>query len=127
MEGPPSDRGVNYRALGELFELIQEGNPRKTAGYSYEIKLSVVEIYNDTVRIKKERERTEKRKMQLAREECVYLALSADFQIFFCCFFYFISIGGFFIAISIFCWFVPLSICVVVVCFFFPIFLRSDS
>jgi hypothetical protein len=50
VEGPKSDRGVNYRALGELFELVREGSARKTAGYTYTITLSVVEIYNETLR-----------------------------------------------------------------------------
>lgn len=40
---------MNTRALAEVFALISEGNPRKTAGYKYSVTVSVVEIYNETV------------------------------------------------------------------------------
>lgn len=43
MEGPASNPGVNYRALGELFNLID----RNTVA-DFQVTVSVVEIYNET-------------------------------------------------------------------------------
>ena len=45
MEGPPHDRGVNFRAVSELFRVIAE----RTDEYEYTVKMSVLEIYNDQV------------------------------------------------------------------------------
>ncbi len=42
MEGPPSDRGVYFRALSELFH----GKP---ADVELGVKLSMLEIYNETL------------------------------------------------------------------------------
>lgn len=50
MEGHSQDRGLNYRALTEVFSSTCESNPRKAAGVSYKISLAVVEIYNETIR-----------------------------------------------------------------------------
>jgi len=60
MEGPPSDRGVNYRSLSELFKIIAEtssassaaanGGSGNNGASTYEVKLSVMEIYNETIR-----------------------------------------------------------------------------
>ncbi|CAH2066893.1 unnamed protein product [Thlaspi arvense] len=46
MEGTPEDRGVNYRTLKNLFEIIKERENR----YSYEISVSVLEVYNEQIR-----------------------------------------------------------------------------
>lgn len=46
MEGPPSDRGVNYRALGELFRMTKENQ----TSFTTQVKVSVVEIYNEQAR-----------------------------------------------------------------------------
>jgi hypothetical protein len=45
MEGIPSNRGVNYRTLDQLFKVINE---RKDE-YRYEISVAVMEIYNETL------------------------------------------------------------------------------
>ena len=53
MEGPSSDPGVNTRALTELFELVgasSSSSSRQTAGWTYQVRLSVVEIYNESLR-----------------------------------------------------------------------------
>lgn len=52
MEGPINDRGVNYRALGELFSLIESNNMKsddRTDKINYQVNLSVVEIYNESL------------------------------------------------------------------------------
>eukprot|EP00698_Gefionella_okellyi_P003156 TRINITY_DN12952_c0_g1_i1.p1 TRINITY_DN12952_c0_g1~~TRINITY_DN12952_c0_g1_i1.p1 ORF type:complete len:982 (+),score=261.46 TRINITY_DN12952_c0_g1_i1:83-3028(+) len=46
MEGPPENPGVNLRALGRLFELVAE----RQADYTYSVTVSVLEIYNETIR-----------------------------------------------------------------------------
>ncbi|KAH9605111.1 hypothetical protein KSS87_019846 [Heliosperma pusillum] len=46
MEGTEEDRGVNYRTLSELFQLI---NDRKEL-FRYEICVSVLEVYNEQIR-----------------------------------------------------------------------------
>eukprot|EP01105_Mastigella_eilhardi_P020408 TRINITY_DN4859_c0_g1_i1.p1 TRINITY_DN4859_c0_g1~~TRINITY_DN4859_c0_g1_i1.p1 ORF type:complete len:1052 (-),score=318.18 TRINITY_DN4859_c0_g1_i1:104-3259(-) len=46
MEGPPHDRGVNFNALIELFRVVRE----RVQDFSTEILVSLVEIYNETVR-----------------------------------------------------------------------------
>jgi len=45
MEGPPTNRGVNYRALRELFSIKK----KRGQDYVYEISVSMMEIYNETV------------------------------------------------------------------------------
>ena len=47
MEGPPHDKGVNYRALMELFRVTQE---RGSDGWKYEISVRFLEIYNEVIR-----------------------------------------------------------------------------
>jgi len=46
MEGPASDRGVNFRSIAELFAEAAARAPRQT--YSYTV--SMLEVYNETVR-----------------------------------------------------------------------------
>lgn len=47
MEGPPSDRGVNFRALRELFTIR---DARMASGnFECTMKLSILEVYNETV------------------------------------------------------------------------------
>jgi len=46
MQGYGEDRGVNTRALEELFALSAE----RAALHEYEIKVSLLEIYNETIR-----------------------------------------------------------------------------
>jgi kinesin family protein C2/C3 len=46
-QGYGEQRGVNTRALEELFRVADE---RKELGYSYEIQVSLMEIYNETIR-----------------------------------------------------------------------------
>jgi hypothetical protein len=41
MEGPKTDAGVNTRALELLFKQVQE----RSDSYTYEMKISCVEIY----------------------------------------------------------------------------------
>lgn len=45
MEGSPANRGVNYRALKELFRMKQE----RLRDYDYTITVSNVEIYNEKI------------------------------------------------------------------------------
>ncbi|KAG7401454.1 hypothetical protein PHYBOEH_000999 [Phytophthora boehmeriae] len=47
MEGPENDRGVNFRALRELFSIRDE----RMAGGSFtcSMKLSILEVYNETI------------------------------------------------------------------------------
>ena len=45
MEGPPSNRGVNFRALEELFRLVTD----RSSEYEYSLKVSMLEIYNESV------------------------------------------------------------------------------
>ena len=47
MEGPPNNRGVNMRALRLLFD---SRGDRAAAGDSFVFRLSMLEIYNETVR-----------------------------------------------------------------------------
>ncbi|KAH0919994.1 hypothetical protein HID58_027654 [Brassica napus] len=46
MEGTQDNRGVNYRTLKNLFEIMKERENR----YSYEISVSVLEVYNEQIR-----------------------------------------------------------------------------
>jgi hypothetical protein len=46
MEGPPQNRGVNYRALQLVFELIAE----RKISWTFDVDVSVVEIYNEQPR-----------------------------------------------------------------------------
>ncbi|TMW64335.1 hypothetical protein Poli38472_012957 [Pythium oligandrum] len=47
MEGPDSDRGVNYRSLEELFHIRDD---RNIAGnFDCSMKLSILEVYNETI------------------------------------------------------------------------------
>ena len=46
MMGYPGNPGVNLRALQELFRLIEE----RQQEFKYEVRLSVLEIYNETIR-----------------------------------------------------------------------------
>eukprot|EP00899_Mesostigma_viride_P016433 jgi/Mesvir1/24791/Mv22043-RA.1 len=46
MEGVPNDRGVTYRAFGELFRIAKES----WGVYEYKFDVSLLEIYNETIR-----------------------------------------------------------------------------
>lgn len=46
MEGTQHNRGVNYRTLEHLFQIIKERENR----YNYEISVSVLEVYNEQIR-----------------------------------------------------------------------------
>lgn len=46
MEGTDEARGVNYRTLERLFNIIEER--KKT--FQYEISVSVLEVYNEQIR-----------------------------------------------------------------------------
>mmetsp|Transcript_29343 Transcript_29343/g.47373 ORF Transcript_29343/g.47373 Transcript_29343/m.47373 type:complete len:507 (-) Transcript_29343:164-1684(-) len=46
MEGPPTDRGVNMRAIEEVLKVSQMRSDEIT----YEIRMSILEIYNEEVR-----------------------------------------------------------------------------
>lgn len=46
MEGTPQNRGVNYRTVEQLFEVARER--RETI--SYNISVSVLEVYNEQIR-----------------------------------------------------------------------------
>ena len=45
MEGPRNDRGVNFRALEEMFELAESSRE-----WDYDFSATVLEVYNETVR-----------------------------------------------------------------------------
>ena len=46
MDGPPEDRGVNFRALEEVFRLRGE----RSGEMRYTLSLSMLEVYNETIR-----------------------------------------------------------------------------
>lgn len=46
MEGTEEARGVNFRTLEKMFDIIHE---RKTL-YRYDISVSVLEVYNEQIR-----------------------------------------------------------------------------
>ncbi|KAK6125845.1 hypothetical protein DH2020_040413 [Rehmannia glutinosa] len=46
MEGTETNRGVNYRTLEELFKIANE----RTETYTYNISVSVLEVYNEQIR-----------------------------------------------------------------------------
>lgn len=46
MEGTSEDRGVNYRALGELFQSSME----RCSTMKYEFSISMLEVYNEKIR-----------------------------------------------------------------------------
>ncbi|KAL5203150.1 hypothetical protein ABZP36_014102 [Zizania latifolia] len=46
MEGVPEDRGVNYRALEELFRMSNERN----SSVAYTFAVSILEVYNEKIR-----------------------------------------------------------------------------
>eukprot|EP01059_Diplonema_ambulator_P011535 TRINITY_DN2149_c0_g1_i1.p1 TRINITY_DN2149_c0_g1~~TRINITY_DN2149_c0_g1_i1.p1 ORF type:complete len:986 (+),score=433.48 TRINITY_DN2149_c0_g1_i1:73-2958(+) len=45
MEGPPENRGVNFRTVSELFKIAKE----RETDYSYNVSVSVLEVYNDKI------------------------------------------------------------------------------
>lgn len=45
MQGPEENRGVNFRALKDLFKIAAQ----RTATHAYEISMSLLEIYNENV------------------------------------------------------------------------------
>ncbi|CAM9700612.1 unnamed protein product [Pylaiella littoralis] len=45
MEGPKIDRGVNFRALGELFDLSA-----KDQGKEFQFRVSMLEVYNESIK-----------------------------------------------------------------------------
>lgn len=47
MEGPPHDRGVNFRALRELFAIRDER--MESGSFECSMKLSILEVYNETI------------------------------------------------------------------------------
>lgn len=46
MEGTPDARGVNYRTLQKLFEIITE----RKGDFKYEVSVNVLEVYNEQIR-----------------------------------------------------------------------------
>lgn len=46
-QGPKNNRGVNFRALGHLFDLTQQRQKDTWRKVHYNITVSVVEIYNE--------------------------------------------------------------------------------
>lgn len=46
MEGPPDNRGVNYRIIDEIFKIVKSRNSTHT----YTLSLSMMEIYNEQLR-----------------------------------------------------------------------------
>lgn len=46
MEGTHDARGVNYRTLHELFQLIKDREHQ----YTYEVSVSALEVYNEQIR-----------------------------------------------------------------------------
>ncbi|CAM9779321.1 unnamed protein product [Ascophyllum nodosum] len=45
MEGPKNDRGVNFRALGELFALSTEDDSKE-----FKFRVSMLEVYNESIK-----------------------------------------------------------------------------
>jgi kinesin family member C2/C3 len=45
MEGVPENRGVNYRALEELFRMSEE----RSASVAYTFSVSILEVYNEQI------------------------------------------------------------------------------
>ncbi|CAM9298740.1 unnamed protein product [Ectocarpus sp. 12 AP-2014] len=45
MEGPKSDRGVNFRALGELFSLSNQDHTKE-----FQFRVSMLEVYNESIK-----------------------------------------------------------------------------
>ena len=45
MEGPVDNRGVNFRAINELFKVRDE----RSGDFEYKLELSMLEIYNEKV------------------------------------------------------------------------------
>ena len=46
MEGVPENRGVNYRALEELFRISEE----RSSSVSYSFGVSILKVYNEKIR-----------------------------------------------------------------------------
>ena len=46
LQGPPDDPGINQLAVSKLFSLVDE----RGSEWSYTMMVSVIEIYNETVR-----------------------------------------------------------------------------
>lgn len=46
MEGTEQSRGVNYRTLEQLFEISKE----RSEAFTYNISVSVLEVYNEQIR-----------------------------------------------------------------------------
>lgn len=46
MEGTEQNRGVNYRTLEKLFDIARE----RSESFSYDISVSVLEVYNEQIR-----------------------------------------------------------------------------
>lgn len=46
MEGIPENRGVNYRALEELFRVSE----KRSASVTYTFSVSILEVYNEKIR-----------------------------------------------------------------------------
>lgn len=46
MEGTPQNRGVNYRIVEQLFEVARE----RRDTFTYNISVSVLEVYNEQIR-----------------------------------------------------------------------------
>lgn len=46
MEGTDQNRGVNYRTLEQLFEVAKE----RSETFTYQISVSVLEVYNEQIR-----------------------------------------------------------------------------
>ena len=46
MEGTEQNRGVNYRTLEQLFKIVKERGDT----FSYDISVSVLEVYNEQIR-----------------------------------------------------------------------------
>lgn len=46
MEGTEQSRGVNYRTLAQLFEIAKE----RSETFTYNISVSVLEVYNEQIR-----------------------------------------------------------------------------
>lgn len=46
MEGVPENRGVNYRALEELFRMSED----RSTSVAYTFSVSILEVYNEKIR-----------------------------------------------------------------------------
>jgi kinesin family protein C2/C3 len=81
MEGIPENRGVNYRALEELFRISEE----RSSSVAYTFCVSILEVYNEKIRdlLDDNSEQTSKRYISIP--SCLFWHYSKEWGIISCC------------------------------------------